>query len=274
MQAEKLILEKEEKSSIKSHIYIIKNKINDKVYVGQSVSHRLNKNKYRYFGYIGRFKDHISEAVNNTKKKQCSYLNNAIRKYGTENFFVELIEICDINNANEREIFHIENNNCLFPNGYNLTTGGKVFKICDNENDKIYNTLKNEPKTKRGRDFGYQHKDDTKIKMKNYYDNKKNNIEFQNNLSNKMKNNMRNYYDRQKIEELSKYNLQLPLEKYIIPIYKKNTNIIHNYRIIVNKKTFKLKNNDTTEEKYNHLLQILKNSYDNGNNCNDHPKGE
>ena len=44
-------------------------KINNKIYVGQAVTHRLNKNKYRYFGYEGRFKDHISEAINNTKKK-------------------------------------------------------------------------------------------------------------------------------------------------------------------------------------------------------------
>lgn len=61
------ILELDSKDKVKSHIYIIKNKINDKVYVGQANTHRLNKNKYRYFGYTGRFNDHISEAITNTK---------------------------------------------------------------------------------------------------------------------------------------------------------------------------------------------------------------
>lgn len=40
---------------------------------------------------MGRFYDHISEAINNTKNKQCMYLNNAIRKYGKDNFTCKLL---------------------------------------------------------------------------------------------------------------------------------------------------------------------------------------
>ena len=43
--------------------------------------------KYRPYGHAGRFRCHISEAFS-TKKNQSHYLNNAIRKYGVEDFVV------------------------------------------------------------------------------------------------------------------------------------------------------------------------------------------
>ncbi len=110
-------------------IYEMTNLANGMKYVGQTVSHRLNKGKYRPFGMIGRFNDHISEAINNTKKKQCSFLNNAIRKYGRESFTVELVELCGVSALNDREQFHISAKNTLFPNGYNLTIGGKSLYV-------------------------------------------------------------------------------------------------------------------------------------------------
>lgn len=84
-------------------IYEMTNVSNGMKYVGQTVSHRLNRGKYRPFGMMGRFNDHVSEAINNTKKKQCSFLNNAIRKYGRESFTVELVELCVIPALNDRE---------------------------------------------------------------------------------------------------------------------------------------------------------------------------
>ena len=73
-------------TQVKGHIYVITNISTNKQYVGKTLSHRKNHNKYRPFGYIGRFKDHISEALCNTKKKQCNYLNNSIRQYGKDQF--------------------------------------------------------------------------------------------------------------------------------------------------------------------------------------------
>ena len=107
-------------------IYEMLNTVNGMKYIGQTVSHRLNRGKYRPFGMIGRFNDHISEAVNNTKKKQCSFLNNAIRKYSRESFTVELVETCSVNELDDREQYYILEKNTLFPNGYNLTKGGKT----------------------------------------------------------------------------------------------------------------------------------------------------
>jgi hypothetical protein len=76
---------------VTGHIYRITNTQTNKIYIGQTLSHRKNRGKYRPFGYMGRFYDHSSEALCNTKKKQCTYLNNAIRMYGKDAFHCELL---------------------------------------------------------------------------------------------------------------------------------------------------------------------------------------
>ena len=113
-------------SLVKGEIYKIRNKITLKEYVGQTLTHRKNKGKYRPFGSEGRFKDHISEAINNTKKNQCVYLNNSIRKYGQENFEYETIINCEISELDYYEKDSIKKYDTLYPNGYNLAKGGKT----------------------------------------------------------------------------------------------------------------------------------------------------
>ena len=111
--------------SVKGIIYLIEHTASGKKYVGQTLSHRKNHERYRPFGAVGRFRDHISEAVNNTKRKQCTYLNNAIRLYGAEAFTVSVLEVCEREVMDARESHYITENASLFPTGYNLTTGGK-----------------------------------------------------------------------------------------------------------------------------------------------------
>ena len=106
-------------------IYKITNQINQKIYVGQAVSHILNHKKYRPYGMEGRFRCHVSEAFS-SKKNQCHYLNNAIRKYGPENFKLMLISTCKLCESDTIETENIFKSNSLYPNGYNLNTGGKV----------------------------------------------------------------------------------------------------------------------------------------------------
>ena len=113
-------------SMILGHIYVIRNKANNKVYIGQTLSHRKNHKRYRPFGYIGRLKDHISEAICNTKKNQCRYLNNAIRLHGPNQFYAGLVEVCHPNELDAKEKYHIKAFNSMYPHGYNLTEGGKV----------------------------------------------------------------------------------------------------------------------------------------------------
>lgn len=163
--SENLIIDSKE--YIIGYIYIIKNTITSKTYIGQTLSHRKNHNRYRPYGYIGRFKDHISEALCNTKKNQCVYLNSSIRKYGKENFIVELIEKCPTNLLNDKEIYYINKFNTLYPNGYNLTIGGKNMPV----KHSITTTIDYVTKT-----YNYNHSNDTKEKIgvgiKNYYNSK------------------------------------------------------------------------------------------------------
>ena len=129
-------------------IYKITNLTTGKEYVGQAVSHILNHKKYRPYGHEGRFRCHISEAFS-TKKNQSHYLNNAIRKYGVADFVVELLEYCDITDANDREIYYICKYNSLFPNGFNLKNGGSVFTHSEESKKRVSNGVINFYKDKK-----------------------------------------------------------------------------------------------------------------------------
>jgi group I intron endonuclease len=129
-------------------IYKIINISNNKIYIGQAVSHILNHKRYRPYGCEGRFRCHISEAFSN-KKCQSHYLNNAIRKYGVSDFIVELIEYCSVDEANNREIHYIKEYNSLYPNGYNLKLGGSVFTHSEESKKRVSNGVLNYYKDKK-----------------------------------------------------------------------------------------------------------------------------
>ena len=124
-------------------IYKITNLTTGKVYVGQAVSHILNHKRYRPYGREGRFRCHISEAFS-TKKNQCHYLNNAIRKYGVDDFVLELIEYCEISESNDKEIYYIKKFTSLYPYGFNLKNGGgNVFTHSEESKKRVSNGLVN-----------------------------------------------------------------------------------------------------------------------------------
>jgi group I intron endonuclease len=133
-------------------IYKIKNLTNGKIYVGQAVSHILNHKRYRPYGHEGRFRCHVSEAFS-TKKNQSHFLNNAIRKYGVNDFEVELIESCELSDANDREIHYIKLFDSLYPNGYNLKNSGSVFTHTDESKKRVSNGLVNYFKDKKSDRF-------------------------------------------------------------------------------------------------------------------------
>lgn len=89
-----------------------------KKYIGQAVKILANG---RRWGYISRWKDHIRDSKG---ANFCRLLNNAINKYGSENFKVELIHECPVEELNYFETFYIKEQNTISPNGYNLTSGG------------------------------------------------------------------------------------------------------------------------------------------------------
>jgi len=144
------IIEKCDFEKVTGEIYKITNTITNKLYIGQTRSHRLNRGKYRPFGYIGRFNDHVRETYSN-KINTCKYLNSSIAKYGKEHFTVELLVRCDLNELDKYEQQFIKEYNSKYPDGYNLTNGGqkegyqKGPKICVDDCEILRpNILKNE----------------------------------------------------------------------------------------------------------------------------------
>jgi len=119
------LLEKEEAHKIIGEVYKITNLITNKMYIGQTRSHYLNKGKYRPFGHMGRFNSHKSESKYIDKHYACRYLNSAFNKYGVQNFKCELIINCDIADLDYYEIKYISELDTKYPNGYNLTNGGQ-----------------------------------------------------------------------------------------------------------------------------------------------------
>lgn len=93
------------KSNHMGKIYLIRNTINNKVYVGQT---KLTLEQ--------RFKEHQQHS----KKTAISH---AIQKYGKENFIIELLEECNITNLDKKETFYIKKYNS-YEQGYNNTIGG------------------------------------------------------------------------------------------------------------------------------------------------------
>ncbi len=92
-------------------IYKITNIINNKIYIGQTIN-----------SIHQRFDEHCSL----TKSKHRSAIREAIRKYGKNNFIIEIIDNADtIEELNCKEIKWIAKLSAISPNGYNLEAGGK-----------------------------------------------------------------------------------------------------------------------------------------------------
>jgi len=104
----------ENQKPIYGFIYRIKNKINSKVYIGQT-SRPLNKRIYEY-------KSSAKRGVLNNK-----YLQSAFNKYGFNNFIFEIIDNApNIYDLNKKEIEYIETYDSTNRElGYNLEVGGK-----------------------------------------------------------------------------------------------------------------------------------------------------
>lgn len=90
-------------------IYIIKNLINGKIYIGQSIN--IKK----------RFTAHKNRAFNVNSNDFEKPLYRAFRKYGLKNFSFEVLEECKISELNQKENYWIKQfNSNLKDKGYNL----------------------------------------------------------------------------------------------------------------------------------------------------------
>jgi len=99
------------------YVYITTNLINGKQYVGD---HTINVKERKY--YLG----------------SGSYFRNAVKYYGENNFFKEILEWCDTREETSKlQEKYIKKFNTLKPNGYNISpTGGIGVQGCHSEKTK------------------------------------------------------------------------------------------------------------------------------------------
>lgn len=92
-------------------IYIIRNTVNGKVYIGQTGT-----------SVDQRWKEHLRHS------RYCDWaINRAMRKYGTDKFYIEVLEQCEPDKLNEREIHYIKlYDSTNKSKGYNMSKGGKT----------------------------------------------------------------------------------------------------------------------------------------------------
>lgn len=148
-------------------IYAIKNIINDKIYIGQTI---------RTLGE--RWAGHRCDFMSG-RKKTALYL--AFNKYGIENFYIELIEDnIPYLMLDEKEIEYIRKYNSVSPNGYNISFGGQSYKTEEErllmrervlgEKNPMYGAY-----GEKNPFYGRQHSEEAKkilsLKSKQYYSN-------------------------------------------------------------------------------------------------------
>lgn len=104
-------------------IYCITNKINNKIYIGQSNN------------IISRWSEHYRVSLRNDERRK-SLIHKAIIEYGIENFTFEILETCNISELNDLEIKYIKE---FKENGYslyNLTDGGESNPMYGEDNPR------------------------------------------------------------------------------------------------------------------------------------------
>ena len=113
------------------YIYLITNLINGKKYVGQTL-----------ITVDQRWKKHCSVA---RTQPGVSGIDGAIRKYGEENFSVDTIKECPVDELDKWEIYYIKHYNTFQGDnadiGYNITLGGQggyLYEIDEDEMLQMY----------------------------------------------------------------------------------------------------------------------------------------
>lgn len=158
-------------------IYKITNKLNSKIYIGQTqqkLSHRWNQH--------------------NRGNSGCRALSSAIALYGKDQFTIEQLAVANsIDELNELEDYYIKLYNSLAPNGYNLTTGVKNRIITDEYRERM-----------RISSTGKKHTEESKLKIGKASRERKYSDEFKLKMSELKKGKNNPYYGKKLSEEHKK----------------------------------------------------------------------
>lgn len=136
----------------KGVIYMLTCKTSGKKYVGQALNFTGSNNAK--WGMEGRWKSHVKEALG-SGKDHCRLLNNAIRKYGENDFEREVLCECLIEEMDAMEEKYMEEHKTLDKaHGYNLKSGGSRGKWSEETKKAKSEAMK-----------GFVHTDEAKKKM-------------------------------------------------------------------------------------------------------------
>lgn len=125
----------------KFYIYKITNIVNNKVYIGQSISPK-----------------HRWQAHKRSANKPSQIIHYALAKYDIRNFVFEVVASClDQDAANNTETTIVIQENSLVPNGYNVSNGGFNAPKTEEWKRKVVTT-------RRAKD-NYKHSNETKRKI-------------------------------------------------------------------------------------------------------------
>lgn len=140
MKIEKINIEKICQTSLRnvSGIYYFKCNKNGKGYVGQS-----RQLKRRIMKHINKLKNNIHGNI---------YWQRCWNKYGKNSFELTILEYCQEDQLNERESYWISRLSTVYPNGFNMTTGGDYsFQITIESRQKMSDAWTQERKDALGR---------------------------------------------------------------------------------------------------------------------------
>lgn len=126
------------------YVYKITNKINGKLYVGQTV-HDVRR----------RFSSHCSPGSGGR-----SAVKAAIMKYGKEHFTLTVLSECaTLEQLNDAEAYWIDHFQTMVPSGYNLVAGGNNAPRSSEVGAKISAAKKGKPSKNKGKKLSIEHRE-------------------------------------------------------------------------------------------------------------------
>jgi group I intron endonuclease len=122
-------------------VYVIRNTVDDKRYVGQAV---IISSQNRWYGTQARWTGHKSDARTHNEDK-CRFLNAAIREYGEDNFEIQAVLTCKVEYLTHYvDMLIIEYDTLNRDKGYNLRTAGRNGKASEETKRRMSEAMRGE----------------------------------------------------------------------------------------------------------------------------------